>query len=373
MSMKKTLLMAEFLIGSILLINCTGKTSQSLPAPTLLTDDPQITEYALATPSPTPSQLPDESMPTPTSQPPTPTLTEILPTPTASPTPQVNPTSAGQDTACEDKAAFYSDITIPDNSALKQNQEFLKTWQIKNEGTCTWDGYQLVFAGGDSMNGPLNNPIGIVKPGELAEISVKLRSPNQGGLYTGFWEFQNLDGKRFGVNAGGIDFIWVIISVTYYPEGSTLPGVSTLAAPANCSPSQDANIAKQLLDMINQTRASQGLPQLNLDSRLSKAAQVHSEDMACKNYIDHNGSDGSTWFDRLTAQDYPFTYASENIGAADPAFGDATWMFNWWMNSQIHRDNILSSKVTEIGIGYAYNNDSQYKGYYTLDFAKPIK
>jgi uncharacterized protein YkwD len=26
----------------------------------------------------------------------------------------------------------------------------------------------------------------------------------------------------------------------------------------------------------------------------------------------------------------------------------------WWMNDQIHRDAILSTKSTEMGVGYAY-------------------
>jgi uncharacterized protein YkwD len=94
--------------------------------------------------------------------------------------------------------------------------------------------------------------------------------------------------------------------------------------------------------------------------------------MACQDFVDHTGSDGSNWKDRIKAAGYSPGYATENIYVGDPTFGgDAQGAFNWWMNSQIHRDNILSTKVTQIGIGYAYNANSTYKGHYTLDFAKP--
>ena len=87
---------------------------------------------------------------------------------------------------------------------------------------------------------------------------------------------------------------------------------------------------------------------------------------------DHAGSDGSTWYSRIQAQDYTYAYATENIYVGNPAFGGTPeGAFDWWMNSPVHRDNILSAKVTEIGIGYAYSESSTYGGYYTLNFARP--
>ncbi len=89
--------------------------------------------------------------------------------------------------------------------------------------------------------------------------------------------------------------------------------------------------------------------------------------MACHNFMDHPGSDKSTHSSRLTAQGYKYTYESENVYAG----GDAQEAFDWWMKSAIHRANILSSKVTQIGIGYAYYASSKFGGYYTLNFARP--
>ena len=94
--------------------------------------------------------------------------------------------------------------------------------------------------------------------------------------------------------------------------------------------------------------------------------------MACNDFVEHYGSDGSTWFGRIQAQGVRYHSASENIYAGDPTFGGTPQgAFAWWMNSQVHRDNILNPKSTQIGIGYAYYYGSTYKGYYTLDFIQP--
>jgi uncharacterized protein YkwD len=94
--------------------------------------------------------------------------------------------------------------------------------------------------------------------------------------------------------------------------------------------------------------------------------------MACNNFVDHSGSNGSSWYDRINAQGYVFTSATENIYVGNPQFGGTTQgAFEWWMNSQIHRDNILAGKMTDIGVGYVFNADSEYGGYYTVNFARP--
>lgn len=274
---------------------------------------------------------------------------------------------------CLDVAAFWDDVTVPDDTPFKQSVDFEKVWRIRNEGTCTWQGYQLVWAGGNVFDAPLANPVSDTAPGELVDIRVPMRSPNQGGVFSSYWEFENPAGKRFGVNAEGIDLIWVRISVSWYPEGETRPGASPLPTPSGgCNVEENPAYVEQLLALINDTRQQNGLPTLALDARLSAAAQAHSVDMACQDFVDHTGSNGSRWNERIKAAGYSFSYATENIYVGNPAFGgDAQGAFDWWMNSEIHRNNILSTKVTQIGIGYTYNASSTYKGYYTLKFARP--
>jgi len=377
-----------FVLGIILAacnqLGTPGTSLTSNPAPSATPPPPQVVTGTLVpaeTPLPTATEVTGAAPSlTPTEEPTTPpaeaTATAVEPPasePTVTATPATPPNSQASGSACDDKAAFYDDVTIPDDTSFKQSVEFVKTWRIRNEGTCTWNGYNLIWAGGNLLDAPLSNPIPLTQPGDLVDISVNMRSPGQGGVYLSQWEFQNAAGQRFGVNSGGVDLIWTRISVTWYPEGSSSPGVSTLPAPAaGCNLQTNPAYIDQLLGLINAERQKNGLAPLTLDSRLSAAAQAHSEDMACKNYMDHTGSDGSGWADRVKAAGYPYSYVSENIYAGDPAFGgDANGAFTWWMGSPVHRDNILSSKITQIGIGFAASDNAKYKGRYTLNFARP--
>jgi uncharacterized protein YkwD len=80
---------------------------------------------------------------------------------------------------------------------------------------------------------------------------------------------------------------------------------------------------------------------------------------------------GSHWTDRIIVHGYSPSYSTENIYVGFPDFGGIPeGAFDWWMNSQIHRDNILDPKVTEIGVGYVYSDQSSYGGYYTINFAR---
>lgn len=142
--------------------------------------------------------------------------------------------------------------------------------------------------------------------------------------------------------------------------------------PNGCQVSYNDSYISQILDLINNARANNGLPGLSLQDPLSAAATAHSQDMACNNFTSHTGSDGSSWYDRIRAQRYNDAYASENIYYGSPSFGgDAQGAFDWWWNSPVHKANILNPTITEIGIGYVFNSNSSYGGYYTVDFAKP--
>jgi uncharacterized protein YkwD len=385
-----SILIIAFLIGG-----CTPAKNTPLPA---ITASPTITPTLKISATPAPSATGVPGLPTgpapaaeepetgPATATPAAPAVQATPTLTASSEPAaLTPTPAGAVT-CTNTAGFFGDVTIPDDTSLQQNVQFTKTWAIRNEGTCRWGpDYSLIFYGGAQMSGPLSVPLPAADPGEIIQISLNLKSPSSGGTFTGLWVFQDPAGERFGVNSGGIDQIWVRIGVTIFnDEGEIVPvGATPLPSPTpsvgdtiqaqnTCTPQQNSDYEQQLLKMINNARAQNKLSPLALNSRLSAAAFTHSADMACKDYVDHAGSDGSTWFTRIKAQSYAYSYASENIYVGNPAFGGTpSGAFDWWMNSQVHRDNILSTKVSEIGIGYAFYPNSSYGGYYTLDFARP--
>ena len=298
--------------------------------------------------------------------------------PTTSPTTEPITLGTQVSTDCLDEAAFFADLTVPDDTLVDPGTALMKTWRVRNTGTCTWsEGYLLVFAKGDLMNGALSSPIPVTAPGEIVDISVDLVAPSRGGQQTGYWQFQNSAGTRFGVGSGGHDYIWVQIQVNWTSPGEeqspTDEPDSDPGQTDDCSASENQDYENQVLSLINNARESAGLPTLFLNSQLSAAALEHSRDMACADYVDHTGSDGSTWYDRVASHGYAnYSSSRENIYVGDPSFGGTPGgAFDWWMNSQVHRDNILYSSISEIGIGYVYYVNSSYGGYYTVVFARP--
>lgn len=340
----------------------SGPTNTALNAnptssPTITAENatPIVDEPAAPTPTPVENELPTATPP--------PTAVEESSDPTPTPEP-VQPD-------CVDQATFVKDVTIPDGQLFEPNVSFTKTWRLVNSGTCTWgSGYQLVHAGGDIMNGNLSNPIPLVAPGESVDISIEMTSPNRFGEKIGHWLLENAAGQQFGTGLPAIGQLWVQINIVSPSSGSapTPPPSSE-----GCAIQFDSDYESQILTLINQARATNGLTTVSMNSQLSAAALAHSTDMACNGFVDHVGSDGSTWLDRVAEQGYAnAALARENIYVGDPAFGGtAQGAFEWWMNSQVHRDNILYTQVREIGIAYVYLPGSAFGGYYTLVLAWP--
>lgn len=328
----------------------TTRTATQPAAANAPTESPQPTATATAAPGA-----------------PTPTATSAnagAATPTLAPTPtQAAP--AGASTACVNKAAFFADVSVPDGSTFDPAQKFTKTWRVRNAGTCTWSGYTLAYQDGDPLGSasPAQVP-GSTAPGDTVDISVAMTAPQTAGSYYSDWLLVAPGGATFGMGAAGDGLLWTRISVrTLVPSGAGKPV---------CAFQTDPSVEAQLLQMINEARQQANLPALKLVDAISTAARGHSQDMACNDFVEHYGSDGSTWFGRLQAQGVKYGSANENIYAGNPQFGgDATGAFAWWMNSKVHHDNIMNPASTEIGIGYVFYASSTYKAYYTLDFAGP--
>ncbi len=107
------------------------------------------------------------------------------------------------------------DVNYPDNTVVKPNTVFKKTWRVTNGGTGTWNAnFKLVFVSGDAMGGPASKPIGqVVTPGQTVEISVDLTAPATPKTYNGKWMLQTDAGASFGTGASANGAFWVQIKV----------------------------------------------------------------------------------------------------------------------------------------------------------------
>ncbi|NJP49113.1 sigma-70 family RNA polymerase sigma factor [Streptomyces sp. SBST2-5] len=118
------------------------------------------------------------------------------------------------------------------------------------------------------------------------------------------------------------------------------PSTTAQAAPAG-SP------AAQVLALTNAERSKAGCGPVTADSRLAKAAQLHSEDMSANNYFSHTSQDGRSFVDRAKAQGYP-SPGAENIAKGQSS---AAAVMDAWMNSPGHRANILNCDLKTMGVG----------------------
>jgi len=111
--------------------------------------------------------------------------------------------------------------------------------------------------------------------------------------------------------------------------------------------SQLSPAAQTVAMAINQMRVQAGLPPLAINGMLNYAAQVHVDDMVNNRNYSHTGSDGSSVRQRVQRTGYGNAWASENwVSVNDPSMA-----IQWWMNSTIHRNNILNGNWHELGIG----------------------
>lgn len=141
-----------------------------------------------------------------------------------------------------------------------------------------------------------------------------------------------------------------------------LPIVAS-ASPPTATPDPIAEIEGRIGALINQARASEGLPPLTVCSELMRAARRHSADMAAHDFCDHDGSDGSTPGQRITDAGYVWHACGENVAAGYPS---PEAVVDAWLRSDGHRAAILSDVYADMGVGYAYGPGG-YQRYYTVD------
>lgn len=123
------------------------------------------------------------------------------------------------------------------------------------------------------------------------------------------------------------------------------------------------SIENQVIALTNQERAKYGLKPLKANWELSRIARYKSMDMRDRNYFSHTSPTYGSPFDMIKAFGLSYRSAGENIAA-----GQSTpeQVVKAWMNSEGHRQNILSSNYTEIGVGYASGGSQRH--YWTQMF-----
>ncbi len=153
------------------------------------------------------------------------------------------------------------------------------------------------------------------------------------------------------------------------PTFTTVPPTPTFTPVSDvCIPLYSNWFESEVVTLINEERARDGLDPLTMQNQLWAAARGHSEDMACNDFISHTGSDGSSPWARIAAEGYVYSMAAENVAGGQPTPQEVVAA---WMASDSHRANIMNPDFVHIGVGYAYLEGTTFGAYWTAVFARP--
>lgn len=115
-------------------------------------------------------------------------------------------------------------------------------------------------------------------------------------------------------------------------------------------------VASVLVDLTNKDREASNELALARNPTLDQAAYLKAQDMVARGYFAHTSPQGLTpwyWFDKAG---YFFVYAGENLAIN---FSESADVEQAWLNSPLHRANILNGRFSEIGLATI---DGEYNG-----------
>lgn len=131
----------------------------------------------------------------------------------------------------------------------------------------------------------------------------------------------------------------------------------THEAPPEGEPFTPTAVAQEMLELVNDARSSArtcgeqaqpAVPPLELEARLTAAAQGHSEDMFDNSFMGHGGSNGSNFIQRAERSGYRWTLLAENVAVG---YTEPTAVMAGWLQSPGHCANIMMAGIIELGVG----------------------
>lgn len=123
--------------------------------------------------------------------------------------------------------------------------------------------------------------------------------------------------------------------------------------------------ADLLLEETNFYRAKNNIPKLVSNEKLQAAAQKKAEDMAAKNYFSHTSPNGKTPWKWIEEENYHYAFAGENLAVG---FENPKKVVLGWMNSPLHRKNVLNGNYREVGFGMARGEFDGESAIYVVGF-----
>lgn len=140
------------------------------------------------------------------------------------------------------------------------------------------------------------------------------------------------------------------------PAATTRKSTATTRATVSTAASENSSDAQQeVLRLVNVQREKAGKQPLTLDAKLSQAAGVRAAEIV--QLFSHTRPDGTSCFTAMKEAGVSYMAAGENIAAGQRTPAE---VMESWMNSQGHRENILSDSFGRLGVGYTVVNGRAY-------------
>tara|TARA_R110002049_G_scaffold44333_6_gene130272 strand:+ start:130007 stop:130513 length:507 start_codon:yes stop_codon:yes gene_type:complete len=133
------------------------------------------------------------------------------------------------------------------------------------------------------------------------------------------------------------------------PATSTGPDGKSKGKVYRISRADAGKIQFRMLDSVNALRASAGVAQVQLDSKLNAAAATHSRDMSVQNRPWHFGSDGSSPIDRIQRVGYTGGLIGEVISET---YETELETLAAWMEQPDTRRVLMSGEATTMGFSW---------------------
>lgn len=119
-------------------------------------------------------------------------------------------------------------------------------------------------------------------------------------------------------------------------------------------------LTEKIFELVNEYRDENGLNALSLDATLCNAAKQRAEEIAGDYSIHHSRPDGRKWYTVLEEYGFVYCFAAENIAFTEGVKNNAEYVMDMWIDSKVHRDNILNEGGSLIGIGWVKKGNYVY-------------
>ena len=160
--------------------------------------------------------------------------------------------------------------------------------------------------------------------------------------------------------------------------------VSVLALPLVVRPATaeatvtTTRVERRVVALINQERTERGLAKLSFRASLIRAARAHTREMASRTFLTHVSENGWTPAPRVRyfgykTTDCTFWTMGEDIasGKAGTSYARPAAIVALWMQSDAHREVLLTARMRDIGVGVAIGDDGMR--YFTVDLGRRIQ